>query len=150
MKKVLILAVCLFLANSYLNSGFKTSKDSLSGSAPAKHYSAAGKDQFLRAPQSAPVLLPLPNQSNPSSDSAGSTSQPKTQPAAITQTGSSSTAADQTPSPSPAPQPQPAATDSCTTGTTSDTTTPCPQPQPQPAPSNISAPQSCDPTETSC
>jgi hypothetical protein len=75
MKKVLLLAVCLFLTNSYLNSGNTSSKDNQTSSSQTKHYSVTGKNQFLRAPQTAPVLLPLPNSNNPPDNSSGLSSQ---------------------------------------------------------------------------
>jgi hypothetical protein len=75
MKKVLLLAVCLFLTNSYLNSGNTSSKDNQTSSSQTKHYSVTGKNQFLRAPQTAPVLLPLPNDNNQPDNSSGLSSQ---------------------------------------------------------------------------
>jgi hypothetical protein len=74
MKKALLLVGGLLLLNVFLSAGYSSPKSDQTGFNPYD-YSNSEKDQFLSAPKTAPVLLPLPNQSKDSKPSSGASAQ---------------------------------------------------------------------------
>jgi hypothetical protein len=136
MRKIILAGGAFLLIHAFLNAGYSSTKGNTSTASPIKHSSQA-KDQFLSAPRTAPVLVPLPNQqvqaSTPNSQSQQST---PTIPSKTSVAGSKDTSAASSQSPTNQ------------SATQSDCTNNCPAAG-TPPPANTTPPaDSCNPSRS--
>jgi hypothetical protein len=127
MKKALLIVGGLLLLNVFLSAGYSSPKSDQAGFNPYD-YSNSEKDQFLSAPKTAPIMLPLPNQSKAPRPSSGASAQstaptPKqSKTSSTSNTGTVEPALDQ----QQATNPQPCVEDATNTCTATSTSTAAP------------------------
>jgi hypothetical protein len=124
MKKALLLVGGLLLLNVFLSAGYSSPKSDQTGFNPYD-YSNSEKDQFLSAPKTAPVLLPLPNQSKDSKPSSGGSPQSSAEVSKPSKNSSASNTGTTEPAPAlqQATNPQSCVADETITCTAPSTTT---------------------------